>query len=282
MPGAVGDRWPRHEGTPPGRRRCRRGRHRHGGTARPGCQLDRVVDGAVSVALSAPVELGFGVHRHRTFVVRRAACPAGAGHPVRCPVGQRDGPPHRLQPSRAGRRVFPGARLLGYQPVRERSSRDPDVRHHPAAGPRVRGTRHAPARRGRWPAWRRRVTLPPFQAYGPRSSNTTTSRTSTVAALFGVGLGEVTLGTGVAGATLTRGAAEGVRPSVASLRLAAADVSARGAEAKVEGAATLLAAGATRGRALRGDVLAGRVAGTCEAAKDVHARNRTAVRRCRL
>ncbi len=46
----------------------------------------------------------------------------------------------------------------------------------------------------------------------------------------------------------------GVNPGVASLRLAAADVSARSAQAKVESAAALLAAGPARGRPLGRDV----------------------------
>jgi len=68
---------------------------------------------------------------------------------------------------------------------------------------------------------------------------------------------------------------QGVGPGMAGLRLAAADVAARGAEAKVEGAATLLAAGATRGCRLGGEVFARGGAGTGEPAKDVHGHDPT-------
>ena len=69
---------------------------------------------------------------------------------LRAPVGQRQDPPHSLQPRRATGELLPRPRALG---ERRRSTRRPhgprhDERTLPAAGARYRGPAHPPRRRG--------------------------------------------------------------------------------------------------------------------------------------
>ena len=80
--------------------------------------------------LSLPVELGFLPDRARPAALRRGARMDRDRDAARPPMARRDGAAHRL-PCR-GRGLFPGAGGLGDRPA------DADLRHHPAAGARLR------------------------------------------------------------------------------------------------------------------------------------------------
>ncbi len=110
-----------------------------------GRELAWRLDPAVAVPVPAPVELGLGVHGPGSLLVRRAARTAGTTLAVQCPVGERQGPTHRVQPLRRGGRLFPGPDLLGIvEAIGRRAARHRDLRHHPAADPCPGGTRDAP------------------------------------------------------------------------------------------------------------------------------------------
>ena len=96
-------------------------------------------------------------------------------------------------------------RLLGCRPIGKRSSWDPDVRHHPAAGPRGRSTRHAP----------------PFHSRGGEFGY----RPSVDVAAVGIAPDESRVGRHLVDDRVVL--PESVRASVAGLRLTAADVPAR-------------------------------------------------------
>src|SRR3954453_20330954 len=72
------------------RRRARRARDR-----RAGGELAGARDGALAVALPAPVELGLGVHRDGLRALEPGPRPAGAAVAVRGAVGERAAAAHR-------------------------------------------------------------------------------------------------------------------------------------------------------------------------------------------
>src|SRR6266511_3998886 len=126
------------------------------GAGGAGRQLARQLDGALTLALPAPVELGRGLHRHRPLVGRAGAGAARAGIDVRGAVVHRHAAAHQVRPPGPRRRLFPRPRFLAGGPLPRRATRGADLWHHPAAtacAPRWRsgGTPATAPRRS--PSW---------------------------------------------------------------------------------------------------------------------------------
>ena len=143
-------------------------RHRHPARERP-----RHLHGADQGALSLPVELGFLPDRARPAPLRRGPRLDRDRDAVRPPVAGRHGAAHRLPRRRRG--LFPGAATSG------RTGRpDADLRHHPAAGRRLRA---APAlgaapRPGLRRRPRARALLPEGRRLAPLVLSPTATRTA--------------------------------------------------------------------------------------------------------
>ena len=112
MLGEPGERLARHE------RERRRAGSQRGRRARG--ELDRPGHDAVAGPLSAPVELGLGVHRDRLLALRPGASGARADGALRGPVAQRAASAHRLQ---RGRELLPGPGVLADRALDGRDAR---------------------------------------------------------------------------------------------------------------------------------------------------------------
>ena len=98
-------------------------------------ELDRPGDRALAGPLSAPVELGLGVHRDRLLALRPGARRARAALAVRRAVAQRPAAAHRLH---RGRALLPGPRVLADRALPGRAREPAHVGDRPAAGARHR------------------------------------------------------------------------------------------------------------------------------------------------
>src|SRR6266536_2114487 len=99
------------------------------GAGGAGRQLARQLDGALTLALPAPVELGRGLHRHRPLVGRAGAGAARAGIDVRGAVVHRHAAAHQVRPPGPRRRLFPRPRFLAGGPLPRRATRGADLDH---------------------------------------------------------------------------------------------------------------------------------------------------------
>src|SRR6266511_2806419 len=142
------------------------------GAGGAGRQLARQLDGALTLALPAPVELGRGLHRHRPLVGRAGAGAARAGIDVRGAVVHRHAAAHQVRPPGPRRRLFPRPRFLAGGPLPRRATRGADLWHHPAATASARragdlAARRRPRRGARLPGSAVSQAGRPARAHGP-------------------------------------------------------------------------------------------------------------------
>src|SRR6266496_608037 len=142
------------------------------GAGGAGRQLARQLDGALTLALPAPVELGRGLHRHRPLVGRAGAGAARAGIDVRGAVVHRHAAAHQVRPPGPRRRLFPRPRFLAGGPLPRRATRGADLWHHPAATACARragdlAARRRPRRGARLPGSAVSQAGRPARAHGP-------------------------------------------------------------------------------------------------------------------